>query len=685
MALDRRSFITFVVGGAAGTLFTPVPWKMTDDISIWTQNWPWIPHLEYGELFNLQSTCKLCPSGCGLDIVTVAGRPVTAKGSQEHPLSKGGICPLGACSVQLLYSPARVKGPMKKTGPGRFEPISWDEAKSILSQKLSEIRNTDKLAMVSGDENGSMNEVLSGFTASMGSPNFYQMPGDFQAANHAWKGFMGAEGQIGYDLENSDYVLMLGADVLSSWGTVVRNQKAFAQKQGKYVYAGPVQTGSGAVSDRWIPMKPGQEETFALGIAYHLFSEGRMPGYMAGAGAIRRNVMANYSPAQVSEATGISQDQLADTAKELMRAQRPLVITGSEFGQGSGPMRVSAGFLVNMLLGRLNMQGGLAVLPDAPKVVESAPDPDLIASRSFAGFMQDVAEGRNTPEVIMAYEANPVYALPQAEKMAAAYETIPFKVSFSTFMDETAALSDLILPNPHYLERLDDAFTPYGSGKVTYSVSRPVIDPVFDARETAEVIFDLAGDLGIDLGFNSLERVMQAKVSALGGNWRNISRGQVYTSEDKVHDPVVFLPAELGAERPDAGNAQYPIHLAPLAKMRLGNEKIAIPPFSTVTIKENELSSDGFYVQMNSATAFKHNLRQGQRITLASEAGQCRALVNIAETVMDDTVAVLMGFGHTAWDEFSRDKGDNVFKMLTVSSEQGTDVPVWNRTRVAIA
>jgi hypothetical protein len=39
MKIDRRCFLSFIVGGAAGRRFLP-PWKITDDLSIWSQNWP---------------------------------------------------------------------------------------------------------------------------------------------------------------------------------------------------------------------------------------------------------------------------------------------------------------------------------------------------------------------------------------------------------------------------------------------------------------------------------------------------------------------------------------------------------------------------------------------------------------------------------------------------------------------
>ena len=61
MKIDRRSFLAFVIGGAAGTTLSPLPWKLTDDISIWSQNWPWTPVPPKGERTFINSTCTLCP------------------------------------------------------------------------------------------------------------------------------------------------------------------------------------------------------------------------------------------------------------------------------------------------------------------------------------------------------------------------------------------------------------------------------------------------------------------------------------------------------------------------------------------------------------------------------------------------------------------------------------------------
>ncbi|MDX1708872.1 MAG: molybdopterin oxidoreductase, partial [Desulfobacterales bacterium] len=118
MKIDRRSFLAFVLGGAAGTALSPLPWKVTDDIAIWTQNWPWTPIPERGEITHVDSTCSLCPGGCGITVRKVGERVIKIEGRQGHPVNDGGICALGSAGAQLLYGQTRVKTPLKKVNGG---------------------------------------------------------------------------------------------------------------------------------------------------------------------------------------------------------------------------------------------------------------------------------------------------------------------------------------------------------------------------------------------------------------------------------------------------------------------------------------------------------------------------------------------------------------------------------------
>ena len=46
---------------------------------------------------------------------------------------------------------------------------------------------------------------------------------------------------------------------------------------------------------------------------------------------------------------------------------------------------------------------------------------------------------------------------------------------------------------------------------------------------------------------------------------------------------------------------------------------------------------------------------------------------------------MLLGFGRSAWDEYTKGKGDNVYKILTVSDEAGTGLKVWAGSTVTVA
>lgn len=167
-----------------------------------------------------------------------------------------------------MVSPARLKEPLRRSPDGNLIAISWEEAEKLLREKLTEAKSS--VACISGDPTSSVNELLSSIVESRGSADFYFMPDDEQAALVAWKA-MGGLGRLGYDLDNSDFILAIGANMLESWGTVARNRKNFSEKrpagqeaQLKFAYAGPVQNNTAAGADWWLPCRDGMEAELAL-------------------------------------------------------------------------------------------------------------------------------------------------------------------------------------------------------------------------------------------------------------------------------------------------------------------------------------------------------------------------------------------------------------------------------------
>jgi menaquinone reductase, molybdopterin-binding-like subunit len=685
MGLDRRGFVKFVVGGVAGTLFTPVIWKGLDDASIWSQNWGWIPRVPKGEVKSKAGLSKLCPSGCAVKVKTVEGQPFAAVGNTANPMSKGGICPVCAGGVQLMYSPARVKTPMKKVAEGKFQPISWEDAEALLVEKLTALKGqAGKVAAICGDSTGSGAEAVSALVAGLGSSAFCVMPDEAYVASQGVK-LMGGSGQPGFDLEGADLVLMIGADALDSWGATVANQKAFAASRSigaeataTYVYAGPAANSTSAVCDKFLAVPPTATATFALGLANALIGAGAVSS--APDFAEYKALAAKVTPEVFEKATGLKSDVLKDLVAKFRAAKAPLVVAGASFGQGSGPLDFVAAASLNVLLGRVGQKGGMTLLSAAPKAIASA----IAPAKDAASYLAEVATGKAAPGALIVYEANPAYALPQAADMAKALGNIAFKVSLTTFMDETAALCDLILPAAHSFERFDDVMNPYGVARPTYLAGKPVVKkPVVDAKNPAEVLLVAAGELGLSLGVETGEDLVKAKAKAVGADYDALIGGGAWQGEAK--GGALNLGAAALAKAPAAKADDKAFALAPIARLSVGSASLATPPANLLTVRDTELSGKDLFVQMNAATAKKAGVAEGDRVKLAGGTGELKAKVHVNEGVAAGTVAVLLGFGRSAWDEFTKGKGDNVYKILTVSDEAGTGLKVWAGSTVTVA
>jgi len=108
MKVSRRDLLAWSAGAAAALVATPVPWKLLDDTSIWSQNWKWIPQPSRGPIEVKHSACTLCPSGCGLRVRTAGGYLVGVAGLASHPVTGGALCPLAFAAHQLNWHPERL-------------------------------------------------------------------------------------------------------------------------------------------------------------------------------------------------------------------------------------------------------------------------------------------------------------------------------------------------------------------------------------------------------------------------------------------------------------------------------------------------------------------------------------------------------------------------------------------------
>jgi anaerobic selenocysteine-containing dehydrogenase len=154
MKVTRRDLLGWSAGAAAGMMFTPVPWKLLDDASIWSQNWGWIPQPARGPVEVKESSCTLCANGCGVRVRMAAGWAVGVAGASGHPVSRGALCPLGYGAHQLNWHPQRLR-----TVRHKGEASSWGEARAAFAKACGEGR----IAIVDGQAGRAASIVLEAF------------------------------------------------------------------------------------------------------------------------------------------------------------------------------------------------------------------------------------------------------------------------------------------------------------------------------------------------------------------------------------------------------------------------------------------------------------------------------------------------------------------------------------------
>ena len=92
-----------------------------------------------GERKEILTYCTLCYHSCGTRVTVEDGKAVQIEGLESHPLNRGGLCPKGANALENIYSPDRLKSPLKRVSGG-FEEISWDQALEEIAGKLMELK-----------------------------------------------------------------------------------------------------------------------------------------------------------------------------------------------------------------------------------------------------------------------------------------------------------------------------------------------------------------------------------------------------------------------------------------------------------------------------------------------------------------------------------------------------------------
>jgi sulfite dehydrogenase (quinone) subunit SoeA len=229
-----------------------------------------------------KTTCYMCACRCGIDVHLLDGRVRYIDGNRDHPVNRGVICGKGAAGLMNHQSPARLRTPLRRTGPrgsGEFEAISWDEALALAAEWLAPVRARapEKLAFFTGRD---QSQSLTGWWAQQfGTPN-YAAHGGFCSVNMAAAGIYtlgGAFWEFGTpDWDRTRLLLLFGVAEDHDSNPIKIGLGKLKERGARVVAINPVRTGYNAIADDWLGITPGTDGLLVLALCQELMKAGRI-------------------------------------------------------------------------------------------------------------------------------------------------------------------------------------------------------------------------------------------------------------------------------------------------------------------------------------------------------------------------------------------------------------------------
>ena len=320
----RRSFLKWsalvssqaVIGGGIISLLTSTEAKADDTFDNVTG---WV-----------YSVCGYCSFGCGLHIgVNSAGEAVAVRGNENHPTNNGRVCVKGLYEHKILDAPDRAKWPLIRDANGEWKKITWDEATTILSQKIIhgvDAKGADSIATYNTgqwtlEEYYAFGKLAKGAigTGTMDSNTRLCMA----AAVVGYLTTFGSDGPPGCydDIESTDCFFVFGMNPAEMhpqlWRRIARARRS--SRVPKLIVVDPRSTLTARSADLHLALKPGTNLALINGIVQQIIANNLTDTNYINAHTRNYEAMAatvaKYTPDYVAAITGCPAADIALAAK----------------------------------------------------------------------------------------------------------------------------------------------------------------------------------------------------------------------------------------------------------------------------------------------------------------------------------------------------------------------------------
>ena len=492
------------------------------------------------------------------------------------------------------------------------------------------------------------------------------------------------------EIEHAEMILAIGTNTTENHPVIgAKVKRAVRQRGAKLLVIDPREIALTKYADLWLRQKPGTDVAVLNGlmnviIAEKLYAADYVKNRTEGFEALKKLVK-KYTPAYVEEISGIPAEELRKAARMYAGAERASIlyamgltqhITGTDNVKSCANLAMLCGNVgiegggVNPLRGQNNVQGAcdMGGLPVSFPAYQQVVSDEVRARFEKAwGVKLPPRPGLTIMEIMNAAHKgdvrglyimgeNPMLSDPDISHVEASLKHLDFLVVQDIFLNETAALADVVLPSASFAEK-DGTFT---NTERRVQRIRKAVEPPGQARADWEIIAGIAVRMGYPMPYRDAAEIMseiaQVTPSYAGITYERIEQeGLQWPCPAKDHPGTRFLHKDkftrgLGlfhaieylppAELPDeeyplilsTGRVLYHYHTGTMTRLAEGPSERC--PESLIEI--------------NPLDAQAYGIESGQKVRVTSRRGTVEATAQVTEKSPAGTILMNFHFREVA-------------------------------------
>lgn len=477
-------------------------------------------------------------SQCKMRALVKGEKVVKIQGDPEDPESKGELTLRGKHMKEILYAPDRLKHPMKRVGAkgeGKWERISWDEALTIIANRLKGIKHKNGAEAIhflhghyhSGDILGSYLPRLANLigTPNVSNPSHVcHLPRVFLQFNYD----LGAV--VPPDVAHTNCMILWGGNPEATNKPQEIAIREARERRAKLVVIDPRVTSYAEESDIHAQLRPGTDGALALGMLNVIVKEGLydrefVEKWTVGFEKLEKHVE-DYSPEKVQDITWVPAEKIREIARMYATTKPACISPRNALDQHTNAScAIRAIDILMAITGNLDVKGGNAILIPIvmgledlklyEKLPPEAAEKKIGADKSLYSRISKTWPSAHTPSVwdaiihgkpypvkaMFVMAANPVLTCANSKVVEEALRKLEFLVVTDLFMTPTAELADIVLPACTFLEQTRfvtyDTHADHGwNVHSRIALSPKVVEPLWESWPDWKIICELGRKMG---------------------------------------------------------------------------------------------------------------------------------------------------------------------------------------------